>query len=81
MTERMLAYLFREVGRCELTEAPVPTPSYGEALIRVSSTSLCTTDLKIMSGLLEVARGRIIGHEGVGVVTSVGPMLGLRFTE
>jgi len=44
-----------------------------DAIVRITKTTICGTDLHIMKGdLPEVADGRIIGHEGVGIVEEVG---------
>ena len=55
-------------------EKPQPTllkPT--DALVRISKTTICGTDLHIMKGdLPKVVDGRILGHEGVGVVLEAG---------
>src|SRR5262249_20422356 len=44
-----------------------------DAIVRVTTTTICGTDLHILKGdVPEVADGRILGHEGVGVVEEVG---------
>ncbi|KAF9027147.1 alcohol dehydrogenase GroES domain-containing protein [Hymenopellis radicata] len=62
-----------------------PTPSIEEraipqiakptdAIVKMSKGSICGTDLHILKGdVPTVTKGRILGHEGVGVVESVGP--------
>ncbi|KUR79837.1 alcohol dehydrogenase [Novosphingobium sp. FSW06-99] len=46
----------------------------GDAIIRITRTTICGTDLHILKGDLPSCQpGRILGHEGVGVVDSVGP--------
>jgi alcohol dehydrogenase len=45
-----------------------------DAIVRMTHTTICGTDLHILKGdLPEVTPGRVLGHEGVGVVESVGP--------
>jgi len=45
----------------------------GDALVRITSTTICGTDLHILKGdVPEVAPGTILGHEAVGVVEEVG---------
>lgn len=55
----------------------VPDPQIQEptdALVRIETTTICGTDLHILKGdVPAVTDGRILGHEGVGVVTEVGP--------
>ena len=70
----MQAVLVREVGGYELTELPVPEPGPGEALIRVSVTGLCRTDLKIIRhGHRDLTLPRVPGEEVVGEVVGLGP--------
>ena len=45
----------------------------GDAIVRITTTTICGTDLHILKGdVPTVTPGRILGHEGVGVVESVG---------
>jgi L-iditol 2-dehydrogenase len=70
----MQAVLVREVGGYEHTELPVPEPGPGEALIRVSVTGLCRTDLKIIRhGHRDLTLPRVPGEEVVGDVVALGP--------
>jgi alcohol dehydrogenase len=51
-------------------EVAAPT----DAIVKVTKTTICGTDLHILKGdLPSCVPGRILGHEGVGVVDSVGP--------
>jgi alcohol dehydrogenase len=54
----------------------VPRPRIeqaGDAVVRITTTTICGTDLHILKGdLPEVTDGRILGHEGIGVVEEVG---------
>ena len=44
-----------------------------DAVVRIVKTTICGTDLGIWKGKNpEVAEGRILGHEGVGIVEEVG---------
>lgn len=73
MREVMHAVLVREVGGHELAELPVPEPGPGEALIRVSVTGLCRTDLKVIRhGHRDLELPRVPGEEVVGEVAGVG---------
>src|SRR4051812_17846770 len=60
-------------GGAALREVPRPVPGNGEALIRVTTASVCATDLKILDGRLPVAPGRVLGHELVGEFVAAGP--------
>ncbi|HEX7239341.1 MAG TPA: NAD(P)-dependent alcohol dehydrogenase [Longimicrobiaceae bacterium] len=69
----MRAAVFVAPGRIELQEKPVPRPGPGEALVRVTTTTICGTDVHILRGEYPVQPGRIVGHEPVGVVAALGP--------
>lgn len=68
----MLGYVLVEPGRAELTELPIPTPGLGEVVVKVTTASICATDLKIVDGRFPVEAGRVMGHEFVGEISSVG---------
>ena len=45
----------------------------GDAVVRITTSTICGTDLHIMKGdVPTVTAGRILGHEGVGVIDEVG---------
>jgi alcohol dehydrogenase len=69
----MKAAVFVAPGRIELQEKPVPEVGPGDALIRVTTTTICGTDVHILKGEYPVSSGRIIGHEPVGVIAALGP--------
>jgi alcohol dehydrogenase len=69
----MKATVFVEAGRIELRERPVPEIGPGEALIRVTTTTICGTDVHILKGEYPVKPGLVIGHEPVGVIAKLGP--------
>lgn len=69
----MRAAVFVERGKIELREVPIPVPGPGEALVRVTLTTICGTDVHIQRGEYPVAPGRIVGHEPVGKIESLGP--------
>jgi threonine dehydrogenase-like Zn-dependent dehydrogenase len=69
----MLANVFRGVQDFGIEEVPLPTPGVGEAVIRVTLTTICGTDLHIVRGEYPVKPGLVIGHEPVGVIEALGP--------
>ena len=69
----MRAAVFVGPGRIELQERPVPEIGPGDALLRVTTTTICGTDVHILKGEYPVESGRIIGHEPVGVIAALGP--------
>jgi threonine dehydrogenase-like Zn-dependent dehydrogenase len=68
----MRAAVFEQKGKIRIREVPKPTPGPGEALVRVTLTTICGTDVHILRGEYPVKNGLIVGHEPVGVVDSVG---------
>jgi threonine dehydrogenase-like Zn-dependent dehydrogenase len=69
----MRAAVFEEKGAIKLREVPRPVPGLGEALIRVTLTTICGTDVHILRGEYPVRPGLVVGHEPVGVVEELGP--------
>jgi alcohol dehydrogenase len=68
----MKAAIFVEPGRIELQERPVPEIGPGDALIHVTTTTICGTDVHILKGEYPVRSGLVIGHEPVGVIVKLG---------
>jgi alcohol dehydrogenase len=70
----MKALVYHGPGKKTWEEKPKPSilePS--DAIIRIYKTTICGTDLHILKGdVPEVTDGRILGHEGVGIVEEVG---------
>ena len=73
-TGRMKALVYHGPGQRAWEETPRPTiQNATDALVRITTSTICGTDLHILKGdLPSVATGRILGHEGIGVVTEVG---------
>ncbi len=69
----MRAAVFERKGRISIREVPRPEPGYGEALVRVTLTTICGTDVHILRGEYPVKEGLVVGHEPVGVVAALGP--------
>jgi alcohol dehydrogenase len=72
--DMMKALVYHGPGKKALEERPRPTilkPT--DAIVKVTKTTICGSDLHILKGHLPMCEsGRILGHEGVGVVESVG---------
>ena len=70
----MRAYTYIEKGRFGFTEKPEPSLAADtDAIVRVTLTSVCTSDLHIKHGSVPRAiPGITVGHEAVGVVLAVG---------
>lgn len=72
MAKTMKAAVFVEPGRIALEERPVPEPGPLDALLRVTTTTICGTDVHILKGEYPVQKGLIIGHEPVGRIEKLG---------
>jgi alcohol dehydrogenase len=68
----MQAAVFVEKGKIELREVPKPVPGPGQALMKVTLTTICGTDVHIFKGEYPVKPGLIVGHEPVGRIEALG---------
>lgn len=70
----MRALVYHGPGRRAWEERPRPAlRGATDAIVRITTSTICGTDLHILKGdVPTVTDGRILGHEGVGVVTEVG---------
>jgi alcohol dehydrogenase len=73
--ETMKALVYRGPGKKALEDHPKPDISAPtDAIVKITKTTICGTDLHILKGDLPSCKpGRVLGHEGVGVVEKVGP--------
>ncbi|WP_434347203.1 NAD(P)-dependent alcohol dehydrogenase [Myxococcus virescens] len=69
----MRANVFQAVNRFGIEEVERPRAGAGEAVIRMTMTTVCGTDLHIIRGEYPVRPGLVIGHEPVGVIEELGP--------
>lgn len=69
----MRANVFEGVNRFGIQEIQRPCVGVGQAVIRVTLTTICGTDLHIVRGEYPVKPGLVIGHEPVGVIEELGP--------
>ncbi|MFC2252312.1 NAD(P)-dependent alcohol dehydrogenase [Labrys portucalensis] len=72
MPSKMKAAIFVEKGRIVLDDKPIPEIGPADALIRVTTTTICGTDVHILKGEYPVAKGLTIGHEPVGIIEKLG---------
>lgn len=68
----MKAVVFRGKDRIAIEEVPKPSPKAGEAVIRITATTICGTDVHIVRGEYPVKAGLTLGHEPVGVIEELG---------
>jgi threonine dehydrogenase-like Zn-dependent dehydrogenase len=73
MAKTMRAAVFQKKGKIGVREVPRPEPNTGQALVRVTLTTICGTDVHILKGEYPVREGLVVGHEPVGVIESLGP--------
>ena len=71
---RMHGLVYRGPGRRAWEERPEPVlQDPTDAIVRITTSTICGTDLHILKGdVPSVTEGRVLGHEGVGIVTEVG---------
>jgi alcohol dehydrogenase len=70
--QKMRANVFRGPNNIRIEEVPRPHAGAGEAVIRITLTTICGTDLHILRGEYPVKLGLVIGHEPVGVIEELG---------
>ncbi|KAH7152706.1 chaperonin 10-like protein [Dactylonectria macrodidyma] len=78
----MKALVYNAVNSVSLQDRPVPAiSSPTDVIVKITKTTICGTDLHIKKGDVATCEpGRILGHEGVGIVQSVGSSV-IRFKE
>jgi threonine dehydrogenase-like Zn-dependent dehydrogenase len=68
----MRAAVFHGAEDVRIEEVPRPHAGPGEAVIRITMTTICGTDLHILRGEYRVRPGLVVGHEPVGVIDELG---------
>ena len=70
----MKALVYHGPGKKSWEDAPHPTIQQPtDAVVRITTSTICGTDLHILKGdLPAVTDGRILGHEGIGIVEQIG---------
>jgi threonine dehydrogenase-like Zn-dependent dehydrogenase len=68
----MKAVVFKGKDQLAVEEVPKPKPGAGEAVLRITTTTICGTDVHIVRGEYPVRPGLILGHEPVGVIDQLG---------
>jgi alcohol dehydrogenase len=70
----MLALVYQGPGQKKLDDRAKPVvQAPGDAVVRITKTTICGTDLHILKGDVATCKpGTVLGHEGVGIVDSVG---------
>ncbi|MFA5959467.1 MAG: zinc-dependent alcohol dehydrogenase family protein [Tatlockia sp.] len=70
----MKALVYQDVHKKAVEERPKPViQNPTDAIVQVKKTTICGTDLHILKGDVSTCKkGRILGHEGIGIVSAVG---------
>ncbi len=70
----MKALIYLAPGKKRLEERPIPAiKSATDAIVKMTKTTICGTDLHILKGDVPSCKpGRILGHEGIGVIDKIG---------
>lgn len=71
--QMMKALVLQGINKIGLVDREVPRAGIGQAVIRVTLTTICGTDVHIMKGEYRVSPGLTLGHEAVGVIHELGP--------
>jgi len=78
--DMMKAVVFKGKNTIRVEEVPKPRPGPGEAVIRITTTTICGTDVHIVKGEYPVRPGLVLGHEPVGVIEALGAGLENEYT-
>jgi alcohol dehydrogenase len=72
---KMKALVYLGPGKKAVEDRPKPViDAATDAIVRISKTTICGTDLHILKGDVATCQpGRVLGHEGTGVIDEVGP--------
>ncbi|MCJ7584647.1 MAG: alcohol dehydrogenase catalytic domain-containing protein [Anaerolineales bacterium] len=71
--DKMKALVFRDVGKIELTELPIPkVKEPDDVLLKVKAVGICGSDIKIIEGKHHFKPNTVLGHEFCGEVIEVG---------
>ncbi len=73
VTKTVAAVVHEHDAPFSLEEVEIEAPRAGEVLVRMVAAGLCHTDLSARSGVVPFPLPGVMGHEGAGVVESVGP--------
>lgn len=72
----MIAAVYYGVEDLRIKEVPKPIPNQGEVLVKINSSVICATDIKMFKGVhsyVDTEKKLIFGHENAGVIAEIGP--------
>jgi len=64
----MKAVVFKGKDSIAIENVAMPRPHAGEAVIKITTTTICGTDVHIVRGEYPVKPGLVLGHDQVGVI-------------
>ncbi|MDR0917305.1 MAG: NAD(P)-dependent alcohol dehydrogenase [Oscillospiraceae bacterium] len=73
MGKQIKAAVIREKGKVGFETVTIAEPKANEVLVRLVASGICHTDIAVLEQFLPVQYPMVAGHEGVGVIESVGP--------
>ncbi|MBW2141895.1 MAG: alcohol dehydrogenase catalytic domain-containing protein, partial [Deltaproteobacteria bacterium] len=62
-----------ENGKLVLKDVPIPSPGYEEALVKLSTSGICHSDVHLAKEHWFAGASMPMGHEGIGIVDELGP--------
>ena len=65
--------LMTKPGGIDIVQVVLPKPGYGEALVRIEATAICTWEQRSYSGAQDNKFPFVGGHESAGIVVALGP--------
>lgn len=68
----MKAAVFVDKNRIEITDKKIPDVGPNDALMKITTTTICGTDVHILKGEYPVKKGLTVGHEPVGIIEKLG---------
>ncbi|GIF26654.1 glutathione-independent formaldehyde dehydrogenase [Actinoplanes tereljensis] len=72
----MKAVVYRGPRQVAVEERPDPTIQHpSDAIVRITTTNICGSDLHMYEGRTSVEEGKVLGHENMGIVEAVGAAL------
>ncbi|AMV20153.1 NADP-dependent isopropanol dehydrogenase [Planctomyces sp. SH-PL14] len=79
MAGSMKAFVMEGIGRVGFMQKPIPEPGPNDAVVKTTRALVCTSDIHTVKGAIGPRQALTLGHEGVGVVATLGSAVrGLR---
>lgn len=69
----MKAALALNIGQLSVEDVSLDPPRAGEVMVKMAATGVCHSDLSVLEGVVPMPLPTVLGHEGAGIVQSIGP--------